>query len=170
MLTKTLITSVHGQHEHNHENEGRNTKTTEPGAATGPGPRKTADKKLPDLPATELEAKKKFSESDMAEAEKLFKEEHANLFESAEKAEKVETDCEEISILPLEVEIVDEETKDEKPKKRVKCNSAGQEPPPVPLKPAYLRTISMTSGNQVVQIQNRLFLTTFCLARNFHSC
>lgn len=91
----------------------------------------------------------------MAEAEKLFKEEHANLFESAEKAEKAESDGEEISILPLEVEIVDEsqETKDEKPKKRVKCNSAGQEPPPVPLKPAYLRTISMTSGNQVVHIQ-----------------
>lgn len=101
---------------------------------------------------------KRFSQSEMAEAEKLFKEEYASLFETCEKTEetvtkqdtesvdKAESDNEgeEISILPLEVEIVDEKP-EEKPKKRVKCNSAGQEPPPVPVKPAYLRTISMTS-------------------------
>ena len=92
----------------------------------------------------------------MAEAEKLFKEEHAALFElpkqNDEIVEKTQSDEpevdgeDEISILPLEVEIVEETHVEEKPKKRVKCNSAGQEPPPVPVKPAYLRTISMTSG------------------------
>lgn len=106
-----------------------------------------------------MENTKRFSESEMAEAEKLFKEEYASLFETTSKTEqeevtkqdtesvnKAESDDEgeEISILPLEVEIVDE-NQEEKPKKRVKCNSAGQEPPPVPVKPAYLRTISMTS-------------------------
>ena len=104
-----------------------------------------------------MENQKRFSESEMAEAEKLFKEEYASLFETTktenemtkqdtESVNKAESDDEgeEISILPLEVEIVDE-NQEEKPKKRVKCNSAGQEPPPVPAKPAYLRTISMTS-------------------------
>ena len=141
-----------GQHEHHYENEVPTTKTNRPSPPAHVRSRKTSDKKLPDLPTANVE----FTKDDMAEAEKLFKEEHAALFNLPKKNDEIvektqsdepEVDGEdEISILPLEVEIVEETHVEEKPKKRVKCNSAGQEPPPVPVKPAYLRTISMTSG------------------------
>ena len=142
-----------GQHEHNNENEISTAKAARSSPSARVRPRKTSDKKLPDLPTANVE----FTKDDMAEAEKLFKEEHAALFDLPKKqddeiVEKAQSDGaevdgeDEISILPLEVEIVEETQIEEKPKKRVKCNSAGQEPPPVPVKPAYLRTISMTSG------------------------
>lgn len=63
---------------------------------------------------------------------------------------------EELTILPMEVEIIEteQESQQSRSHKRIKCNSAGQEPPKVPPKPSYLRTISVTSLSNASSVEN----------------
>ena len=64
---------------------------------------------------------------------------------------------EELTILPMEVEIIQanrDEDERKKNKPRVKANSAGQEPPAVPPKPQYIRTFSMTSVSNASSMES----------------
>ena len=72
------------------------------------------------------------------------------------KTEEEDDSNEELTILPMEVEIIEteQESQESRSHKRIKCNSAGQEPPKVPPKPSYLRTISFTSLSNASSVEN----------------